>query len=69
MVEGQLEGDRSAGGVSGDMRPTDTQVVEQRSRVGRVIREAHRPSGARAAGLTAPVIPDQAVSIDQRLLG
>ena len=61
MVEDQLEGDRGSGRVSGDMRPTDTQVVEQRSGVGRVVR-------ACTSGLAAPVIPDQSVAIDQRRL-
>ena len=48
MVEDQLEGDRGSGRVSGDMRPTDTQVVEQRSGVGRVGR-------ACTSGWAAPV--------------
>ena len=66
---GPAGGRSRAGRVSDDMRPADTQVVEQRSGVGRVVREAHRRGGARAAGLAAPVIPDQAVALDQRLLG
>ena len=67
-VGGQLEGDERPGRVTGDMGATDAQVAEQRSGVGRMLREAHRLGAMRAADLSPLVVPDQAVALDQRLL-
>ena len=64
-VDGQLEGDGRPRGVAGDMGATDTEVAEQRGRVGRVLREAHRRRAVGAGGHSSLMVPDQTVAIRQ----
>ena len=66
MVEGQLGGDRRAAGVAGDVGARHAEVVEERGRVGGVVRDAHRRRGVGAADPTALVVADQLVAVGQR---
>jgi hypothetical protein len=68
-VERHLGSDHRAGGVAGDMGARHSQPVEERRRVGGVVRHAHRRRGRGAADPTPLVVADQPVAVGQRRFG
>jgi hypothetical protein len=58
-----LQGDRGAGGVAGDVCARHPEVVEQRCRVERAVGDAHLRHRMRATGPIALVVQDQAAAV------
>jgi len=68
-IQGQLQADVRAGGVSDHVRSLDPEVLQQRSAVGTLLRETDRSLGRAAARAADAMVGEQAVLIGEDRLG